>query len=44
MKKILAFSGSNHSNSINEQLLKYVTETIDAEVTLIKAADYEAPL
>lgn len=44
MKKVLAFSGSNSSTSINEQLLKYAAEQFNGEVTVIQAKDYEAPL
>jgi chromate reductase len=45
MKKILAFSGSNSSTSINQQLVEYTASLIQfAEVDVINLANYEAPL
>lgn len=44
MKKILAFTGSNHSKSINRQVLKFALELLDKrsfEVTEIDLRDYE---
>lgn len=43
MKKILAFTGSNHSKSINRQLLKFALELMDKrsfEITEIDLRDY----
>lgn len=43
MKKILAFTGSNHSNSINRQLLKFAVELMDKnkfEITEIDLREY----
>ncbi|SMC31916.1 NADPH-dependent FMN reductase [Moheibacter sediminis] len=43
MKKILAFTGSNHSKSINRQLLQFALELIDKrsfEITEIDLRDY----
>lgn len=43
MKKILAFSGSNSSTSINQQLVKIAsTYAVNAEVEVIDLRDYEA--
>ena len=45
MKKIIAFSGSNHSMSINQQLITIVAQYVkQAEVEIIDLRDYEAPL
>ncbi len=44
MKKILAFTGSNHSKSINRQVLKFALELLDKrsfEVTEIDLRDHE---
>ena len=43
MKKILAFAGSNSSNSINQQLVNYIA-TLSDKVELIKLTDYEVPI
>lgn len=43
MKKILAFTGSNHSKSINRQLLKFAVELLDKnefEITEIDLREY----
>lgn len=43
MKKILAFTGSNHSKSINRELLKFTIELLDKnefELTEIDLRDY----
>lgn len=45
MKKILAFTGSNSSNSLNHELLKYASSLIkNNEVTVIDLNDYDAPM
>lgn len=45
MKKILIFSGSNSSRSINFKLLIYVSEFInDYDVEVIKLTDYDIPM
>lgn len=44
MAKILAFSGSNSSTSINQKLVEYVAKQVDAEATVIDLRDYNAPL
>ena len=44
MKKILAFTGSNHSTSINRQVLKYSLTLLDSnrfEITEIDLRDFE---
>eukprot|EP01029_Cantina_marsupialis_P028307 TRINITY_DN7759_c0_g1_i1.p3 TRINITY_DN7759_c0_g1~~TRINITY_DN7759_c0_g1_i1.p3 ORF type:complete len:117 (+),score=12.29 TRINITY_DN7759_c0_g1_i1:37-387(+) len=43
MKKIIAFAGSNSSNSINQQLVNYIA-TLTDQVELIKLTDYDAPI
>lgn len=45
MKKILAFSSSNSTNSINHALVSYVAGTIlNHQVNIIRLSDYEVPL
>lgn len=45
MKKILAFAGSNSSQSINHALIEYVADNImEQEVEIIRLTDYEMPL
>lgn len=44
MKKILAFAGSNSSQSINHQFLKALTPHFQLNYELISLRDYEAPL
>lgn len=45
MSKIIAFTGSNSSNSVNEQLLKSATnELTDFDVEHIDLRDYELPI
>ena len=45
MKKLLAFSGSNSSKSINQQLVKHVTSFVkNNKVTVIDLRDYPLPL
>ena len=45
MKKILAFSGSFSSESINHQLIGYATGMLsDASVTVIRLSDFDAPI
>jgi NAD(P)H-dependent FMN reductase len=45
MKKILAFSGSNSSNSINQQLVKWVAEyATNALVEVVDIRDFPAPI
>ncbi|MEN7547430.1 NADPH-dependent FMN reductase [Rapidithrix thailandica] len=46
MKKILAFSGSNSSSSINQALVKYTPKIIDdasVQVNVIDLTEYQAP-
>lgn len=44
MKKILAFTGSNSSNSINRAFLNFVTDTIDIETDKINLVNFDVPL
>ena len=45
MKRVLAFSGSNSSSSINQALVEYTGKLIEnAEVSVIKLTDYPLPL
>lgn len=44
MKKILAFAGSNSLNSINKELIKYVSSLINSNVDIINLTDYEVPM
>jgi chromate reductase len=45
MKKIIAFSGSNSSKSINQQLVKIVASMVsNAEIEVIDLRDYPAPM
>ena len=45
MKKILAFSGSMSSASVNHQLIEFTSSLIDkADVEVIRLSDYEAPI
>ena len=45
MKKILAFSGSNSSKSINHLLVTYAVSLIENhEINLIDLRDYDAPI
>jgi NAD(P)H-dependent FMN reductase len=45
MAKILAFSGSNSSKSINQQLVHYATTLIEyAEVEVLSLIDFPAPI
>ena len=45
MGKILAFSGSNSKNSINQKLIRLTSELIEEhEVEVIDLRDYDAPL
>lgn len=45
MKKILAFSGSNSSTSINTQLLDYVvSELSDHDVNVVDLTEYKFPI
>ncbi|MBN2162984.1 MAG: NAD(P)H-dependent oxidoreductase [Pontiellaceae bacterium] len=45
MKKILAFAGSNASNSINRKLLEYAADQVrNAEITLIDLREFDAPI
>lgn len=45
MKKILAFAGSNHSASINQQLLDHVVNRIHGhEIKALKLTDYPLPI
>ena len=45
MKKIIAFSRSNSSKSINQQLVRIVSKYIkNAEVEVISLRDFPAPI
>lgn len=45
MKKIIAFAGSNSKNSINKQLVEYVSGLIeDYEVSVLDLNDFEIPM
>lgn len=45
MKNILAFAGSNSSNSINKQLATYAAGLVeDAQVTLLDLNDFDLPI
>ncbi|NRA13558.1 MAG: NAD(P)H-dependent oxidoreductase [Crocinitomicaceae bacterium] len=45
MGKILAFSGSNSKNSINQKLVQATAELVESnEVEVIDLRDYDAPL
>jgi len=45
MKKIIAFTGSNNSQSINRQLLQVATNQLtDFDVEIIDLRDYELPI
>jgi len=45
MKKIIAFTGSNNSNSINKQLLNFAVEKIDKnQITVLDLSDYPLPI
>ncbi|MDX2368001.1 MAG: hypothetical protein QNK36_06290 [Colwellia sp.] len=45
MKKIIAFTGSNHSNSIHQQLLNIAIEkVVENEVTMIDLSDFPLPI
>lgn len=45
MSKIIAFTGSNSSKSINEQLLRAVTKRLgDLEVEYVDLRDYQIPI
>jgi NAD(P)H-dependent FMN reductase len=45
MKKIIAFSGSNSSSSINQQLIQSIANSItDADVEVLSLRDFEAPI
>ena len=45
MKKIIAFSGSNSSNSINQKLVTVASKMVTkAEVEVINLSDYSAPI
>lgn len=43
-KKILAFSGSNNSRSINQNLIEYTAELFDENVSVIDLKKYNAPI
>ncbi|GHC60807.1 hypothetical protein GCM10008083_27290 [Ulvibacter litoralis] len=42
--KILAFSGSNSRTSINQELIKYITQFLNVPVDIIDLRDYELPM
>lgn len=45
MKKIIAFSGSNSSTSINQQLIHSIANMVtEAEVEILSLRDFEAPI
>jgi chromate reductase, NAD(P)H dehydrogenase (quinone) len=45
MNRILAFSGSNSSRSINQKLIKYAANLVEkSEVTLLDLKDYSLPM
>ncbi len=49
MKKIIAFSGSNSSQSINQSLIRYLAKTFNTEqqaasITVIDIRDYSLPI
>ena len=45
MKKILAFAGSNHSNSINYSLIEYTASLIEKiEVTVLDIKTWDIPI
>jgi NAD(P)H-dependent FMN reductase len=45
MKKILAFSGSNHSKSINQQLINFTSSLIDnEEVAVLDIRNWNIPI
>lgn len=45
MKKIIAFSGSNSSTSINQQFVKFMaTQLTKVEVEVLDLRDFEAPI
>ncbi|MEO5788058.1 NAD(P)H-dependent oxidoreductase [Gelidibacter sp.] len=45
MKKILAFGGSNSSDSINKELANYAASLVeDAQVTLLDLNDFDLPI
>ncbi len=45
MKKIIAFSGSNSSTSINQQLVKFMASQLkEVEVEVLDLRDFEAPV
>lgn len=45
MKKIIAFAGSNSSNSINQQLVEWAAQQVgDAEVEVLNLRDFDAPI
>ena len=45
MKRILAFSGSNHSKSINQQLVNYTASLItDIEVEVLDVSQWNIPI
>lgn len=45
MQKIIAFTGSNHSNSIHQQLLNFAIEkVVENEVTMLNLSDFPLPI
>ena len=45
MKNILAFAGSNSSNSINKKLAIYASSLVEgAQVTILDLNDFELPI
>ncbi len=45
MKKIIAFTGSNHSNSIHQQLLNIAAEkVVKNQITMLNLSDFPLPI
>lgn len=44
MKKILAFSGSNYSKSINQELVSYTASLLNHDVKVINIFDWDIPV
>lgn len=44
MKKILALAGSNHSASINYQLVNFTADLIDADVHVLDIRNWDVPM
>lgn len=44
MKKILVFSGSNSSKSVNQKVAIYAASLTELETTVIDLRDYDLPM